>query len=248
MELNKISLSRLQYLESGQFIHRFFNDFDNSGHDASFDPEFKASYDSLKQQYPTYEQALLQIKTMAETDLIMLQDEIRDKKLTTLRRAVSVFEHTDDETEKTAYKLLKIVLKNYKNIEVANFEAESLGLTKLIKDLRSSDYLKAVKTLNLENHIDNLEKANTTFETTFDSRSTKTISKETFDTKLLRKNIFQTYNDLVGYVVMIGNRKKTIPFYADALATINYGRKYYADILAKRGAKGGNGTTPPPVV
>jgi hypothetical protein len=248
MELHKISVSQLQYLESGQFILRVLKDFDNSKLDLAFDSEFKLSYDSLKQQYPTYEQALLQIKTMAETDLIMQQDDIRDKKLTTLRRAVSVFEHTDEETEKTAYKLLKIVLKNYKNIEVANFEAESLGLTKLIKDLKSGDYLPAVKTLNLENHIDNLEKANTTFETTFDSRSTKTISKETFDTKLLRKNIFQTYNDLVGYVVMIGNRKKTIPFYADALATINYGRKYYADILAKRGGKGGNGTPPPPVV
>jgi hypothetical protein len=240
MELQKISVSQLQYLESGQFIHRFFNDFDHSGLDVSFDSEFKISYDSLKQQYPTYEQALLQIKTMAETELIMEQDDIRDKKLTTLRRAVTVFEHTDGEAEKTAYKLLKIVLKNYKNIEVSNFEAESLGLTKLIKDLKSSDYLPAVKTLNIENHINNLEKANTTFGVTFDSRSTKTISKETYDTKLLRKNIYQTYNDLVGYIVIIGNRKKTIPFYADALAVINNGRKYYSDILAKRGGKGGN--------
>jgi Family of unknown function (DUF6261) len=240
MELHKISVSQLQYLESGQFINRVLIDFDNSGLDLAFDSEFKVSYDSLKKQYPTYEQGLLQIKTMAETELIMQRDTIRDQKLTTLRRAVAVFEHTDDEAEKTAYKLLKIVLKNYKNIEVANFEAESIGLTKLVKDLRSADYLQAVKNLNLENHINNLEKANITFETTFDSRSTKTISKETYDTKLLRATIFQTYNDLVSYVVLIGNRKKTIPFYADALATINYGRKYYADILAKREGKNGN--------
>jgi hypothetical protein len=202
------------------------------------------SYDSLKQQFPIYELALVQIKAKSESELLMQQDSIRDKKLTTLRRALSIFEHTDLEVEETAYKLIKIVLNAYKNIEVANFEAETLGLTKLIKELRNNEHLQAVKTLNLEEHINNLEKANDGFVVTFDTRSTKTISKETYDTKLLRKNIFETYNDLVNYVVLIGNRKKTISFYIDALETINYGRKYYADILAKRVGKSGNSKTP----
>ncbi len=242
MNLNKISVSQLQYLESGQFINRLFKDFDNSGLDPAFDPEFKLSYDSLKEQSPIYELALMQIKAKSESELLMQLDEIRDKKLTTLRRALSVFENTDEEEEKTAYKEIKIVLGNYRNIEVANFEAESLGITKLIIELRSNDYLPAVKILALEKHINNLEKANNNFITTFDSRSTKTISKETYDTKLLRKNIFETYNELVNYVLLIGNRKKTISFYSDALNTINYGRKYYSDILAKRNGKGDSDT------
>jgi hypothetical protein len=239
MELQKIPLSRLQYLESGQFINRFLKDIENSGLDPATDPEFKVSYDNLKKQSPIYDLGLLQIKAKAESEELAMLDDIRDRKLTTLRRAIAVFEHTDIEGETTAYKLLKIVLKTYKDIEVANFEAETLGVTKLILELLNSNHLPAVKTLKLGDHIDNLEKANTNFATTFDTRSTKTISQTTYDNKLLRKTIFETYTDLITYVVMMGKRKKDVTFYADALASINYGRKYYSDILAKRGGKGG---------
>jgi Family of unknown function (DUF6261) len=239
MELQKIPTSRLQYLESGQFIIRFFKDFDNSGLDPATDPEFKLSYDSLKQQSPIYDLGLKQIKAKAESEELAELDSIRDKKLTTLRRAINVYEHTDVEVERLAYNLIKIVLRSYKDIEVANFEAETLGLKKLIVELQNSKHLAAVKTLKLEDHISNLENANNNFTATFDSRSTKTISEATYDTKLLRKNIFDTYNDLVNYVVIMANRKKAVSFYADTLNTINYGRKYYADILAKRGG-GGN--------
>ena len=61
-----------------------------------------------------------------------------------------------------------------------------------------------------------------------------------YDTKLLRKNILATYKDLAEYVFVMAKRKN-VAFYTDTLTAINNGRKYFADILAKRA---GNNDTP----
>jgi Family of unknown function (DUF6261) len=243
MKLYPLSFPRLQYLETGQFIIRFLTDFDSLNLDPTTDNEFETLYDSLQTQSPIYDVALMQIRAKAESELLMAQDDIRDKKVSTLRRAVAVFEHSDVEAEITAYKLLKIVLNTYKDIEKANFEAETLGLDNLIAELRNEAHLPAVQTLALTNHINNLEVANNNFKTTFNTRSTTTINTTVYNTKLLRKNIIATYKELVEYVYVMAKRKKT-PFYIDTFTVINNGRKYFADIIARRSGNNG-GDTPP---
>jgi hypothetical protein len=243
MKLYPLSFPRLQYLETGQFIIRFLTDFDSLNLNPALDSEFKILYDSLQTQSPIYDVALMQIRAKAESELLMTQDDIRDKKVSTLRRAIAVFEHSDIATELAAYKLIKIVLNTYKDIEKANFEAESLGIDNLIIELRNTAHLPAVQTLGLVNHIDNLELANNTFKTTFNTRSTTTINTVVYDTKLLRKNIIATYKDLAEYVYVMAKRKET-PFYVDTFTAINNGRKYFADIIARRSGNNG-GNTPP---
>jgi hypothetical protein len=237
MKLYPLSISQLQYLETGQFIIRFASDFQSLNLDPATDPEFKALHDSLLAQSPVYDAGLNQIKAKAESELLLEQDSIRDKKVTTLRRALNVFEHSDLEPEQMAYKLLKIALNAYKDIEKANFEAESLGIDNLVVELRNAKHAPAVETLGLTKHINTLESANTTFKNTFNTRSTTTINTTVYDTKLLRKNILDTYKDLAEYVLVMAKRKDT-PFYNDTLTAINNGRKYFADILARRSGGG----------
>jgi hypothetical protein len=237
MKLYPLSISQLQYLETGQFIIRFASDFQSLNLDPATDPEFKALHDSLLAQSPVYDAGLNQIKAKAESELLLEQDSIRDKKVTTLRRALNVFEHSDLEPEQMAYKLLKIALNAYKDIEKANFEAESLGIDNLVVELRNAKHAPAVETLGLTKHINTLESANTTFKNTFNTRSTTTINTTVYDTKLLRKNILNTYKDLAEYVLVMAKRKDT-PFYNDTLTAINNGRKYFADILARRSGGG----------
>jgi Family of unknown function (DUF6261) len=154
----------------------------------------------------------------------------------TLRRAVSVYEYSDIEAQKTAYKLIKIVLKTYKDIEKANFGSESLGLDNLIKELRNDKHIGAVTTLKLGEHIDNIETANNIFKNTFATRSTGTISDKVYDTKILKDNILKTYKSLAEYISVIGKHKND-PFYTAALTALNYSRKYYADMIAIRVGK-----------
>jgi hypothetical protein len=233
MKLYSLNTTRLQYLESGQFIIRFLTDFKSQNLDPNSDPEFKTLYDSLLTQSPVYDSALMQIRAKAESELLMVQDDSRDKKGSTLRRALNVFQHSDVAAEQSAFKILKIVLNTYKDIETVSFEAESLGLDNLVAELRSPAHAPAVATLGLTTHINNLETANATFKTTFNTRSTATISNVVYDTKLLRKNILTTYRDLAEYVHVMAKRKNT-PFYNDTLTALNNGRKYFSDSIARR--------------
>ena len=244
MKLYPITISQLSYLDSGQFIVRYLTDFNNSGIDTATDPDFKAIHNSLILQSPIYNEALMQIRAQAETLELIALDQARDKKVTTLRRAVSVFEHTDDAIEKAAYGIVKIVLNTYKDIEKMNYEAESLGVDNLIAELRNGAHLPAVQKLGLEGHINNLETANSNFKNKFNTRSTDTITTVVYDTKALRKAILETYKELADYVLVMAKRRNTA-YYLDILTIVNNGREYFANILARHG--GGTPTTPPTV-
>lgn len=233
MKLQQISLNRLQYVESGQFINRFLTDFDSLGLDPSEDPEFQLSYDSLKEQAVVYELALMQIRAKAASGALAQLDQVRDQKYATLRQALLVHRYTDDPAEKSAYTLIRIVLKTYRNLIRMNFEAETLAINTLLSTLRSAQYLPAIQTLGMENHITVLETANEAFKAIFDSRSTETITTTVYDTKMLRKTILNTYTELAQYCVIMAKRKNT-PYYNQIVTAINHGRKYYADILAHR--------------
>ena len=233
MKLHPINLSRLTYLDSGQFIVRFLTDYAASGLNASEDSVFQELYNNLSAQSPIFNLALQQIRAQAETEELTALDEIRDKKVIVLQRALSVFEHTDSTEQKTAYTTIKIVLKSYKDITKANYEAESLGLDNLVAELRNAAHLPALQLLGLESHVAVLETANTNFKDKFNLRSTATMSKEVYDTKMLRLEILNTYKELAEYVLVMAKRKKT-DYYAATLVVLNNGRQYFDNIIARR--------------
>ena len=232
MKKYPINVARLQMVESGQFIRRFTLDFKNSGLDAATDVEFKSQLDDLEMQLPGYLDALLQIRAKVESNILKKLNIVRNQKFSTVRRAIRVYEYADDATEKEAYRRLAIILNTFKHLDKANYETKSLGITLFIKDLRNAKN-DALNTLLLVPMVDKLEVANSNFKTTFDTRSTTTISKVKYDSKALRNAIFDTYKDLAGYILLMAKRKNT-PFYTTLLSVLNSGRDYYADILARR--------------
>ncbi len=233
MKLYPITTTRLQLLESGQFIVRFLTDFDNSGLEASTDAEFEKQLEELRAQSPIYNNALMQVKAKAESEELVGLDLRRDQKFSSLRRALSAYEFTDDATEKMAYLELNVIMRRYNDIEKANYEAESLGIDKIVEDFRAAKD-NAIETLQLKRFVDKLEEANNLFKEMFSQRSSDTISTVTYDTKALRTAIFNTYKDLAEYSLVIAKRNKTVPFYITLMDVLNTGREYYADILARR--------------
>lgn len=242
MKLHKLNLMRLQYVESGQFIIRFLTDFQNSTLDATQDPEFNALYQSLTEQSPIYDRALMQIQAWAESKQLMELDRIRGKKLATLRTAVNVFKYSDVAAEKTAYALVMTAIRTYKGIEHMNFEAESLAVDNFIAELRTAQFANSITTLGLNSHLNVLETANSDFKNLFNTRSTAINTTEVFDTKALRKAILYTYKELAEYVLVMAKRRNTA-YYIELLTILNTGRSYYSDILARRrGGNNGNAT------
>ena len=243
MKLYPLNIARLTYLDSGQFIVRYLTDFQNSGLDPAIDPDFKIIHDSIKDQSPLFNAALMQVRAKAESEELLALDIRRDQKMATLRRAHSVFEHTDVPEELTAYKLIKITFKTYKNIERENFEAESLGLDNLVVALNNSANFPAIQTLKLEGHLDKLKETNDQFKAKFNTRSSETISTVVYDTKTLRTTILATYKNLAEYALVMAKNRSTNHFYSDLLNIINNGREYFANILARQGSS--SDTAPP---
>lgn len=233
IELHSIDPSRFRHWESGQFIVRFLTDFQNLGLDATQDLVFKAMFDDLIQQSPEYQKALRQIRTKDETSHIESLDDHRYRKVMTLRRAYKVFEYSDLAPEQEAYQALNPVFSKYKNVEIINFEAKSYSIDLMIKVLRKAQNLPAVQLLKLEVHINTLEASNETFKTMFNQRTSSIINTPVYDTAAMRKAIYETYKSLVEYTMVMAKRTST-PFYLETIEVLNYGRVYYADLIAKR--------------
>lgn len=236
MELVKLSTTSLHNLESGQFIVRYFSDFNSLTISPSFDPEFQAIHQDLQQQSTTYNLALAQVAAQQESIMLLDLDYKRDRKIVALRYAWNAFRAADDNTpQKNAYNLLKPLINNYKNLAQENFEAESLGIDNFVAGLQSSQYAQAVQLLNMNEHINNLITANDAFKNLFNQRSNVAISTVTYNTKALKNAILKTYKELVNYVFTMSKRRSTNnENYISLLGAINNGRTYYANIIAHR--------------
>jgi hypothetical protein len=233
MNLYPISVSRLQLLESGQFIVNLITDHTNSGLVDTTDAEFKVQFDRIKSLSPTYNSALMQIKAQKETEELMKLDLERDRSFSIVRRAVSVFEYAIEPAEVSAYKEMTIILRKYNDIERANYPAQTLGTDKLITEIRGANE-NAIEVLQLKRHVDRLDEANAAFKAKFADRSSEVISTVTFDVKTIRKEIFEAYKTLAEYVALMAKIKKNA-YFLDTLKVFNYSREYFADILARRG-------------
>jgi hypothetical protein len=239
MDLHKISLPRLHVLETGQFIVRYISNIEGLTVSPATDPIFNELHASILKQSPILNKSIAQIKAREESQQLINLDSIRDKSVTTLRSSWNLHKHSKIAAEKEAYAKIKVILNNYKGIEIENYEAETLGIYNLVNELRKPENLTYSETLGMVRFINELETDNTNFKDIFSKRSNNDIGTEVFDTKKLRIEIMTTYEKLTAYIVVMADRLKT-PYYIDILTAINNGRKYYADILAKRKGKSGN--------
>ena len=199
MKLYPISVSRLQILESGQFITNLIADYVKSRLDPATDAEFEKQYAALTTLSTPYNDALNQIKAQKETEELMNLDTLRDQSLSTIRRTVSVFEYSRDAREVSAYKEVAIILRKYSDIERANYPAETLGIDKVVAEIRGAKD-NAMDVLQLDKHVDLLEEDNAAFKAKFADRSSDVISSVSYDVKTMRKEIFEVYNTLAEYV------------------------------------------------
>lgn len=232
MKLYPISVSRLQILESGQFINNLIADYTKSGLLATTDAQFESQYNALIAMSPTYNDALNQIKAQKETEELMQLDLERDHSIAVIRRAVSVFEYSHEANELSAYREIEIILKKYTALERANYPAETLGIDKIVTEIRGAKD-NAMGVLQIVNLVNRLEAANSAFKEKFVERSSDTISTVSYDLKTMRKEIFGVYNTLADYVALMAKIKNDT-YFLNTLKVLNYSREYFADILARR--------------
>jgi Family of unknown function (DUF6261) len=243
-KLYSLDLFALRQDEAAAFVLRFETDYTALSLDSSSETDFNLLLQKMLDQLPTYILAVNQIQAEAESKAIAALDKARDLKIGTFRKALRVFEKTDEAPEKVAHSLLKLVSNNYRNVAKENFETESLNLTKFIGDLRNPTNLPALKLLALENHVNKMETANESFKTKFSTRSKTVNTKVVYDAKKLNRDILNDYKKLANYIFTMVSIKD-VPFYNAIFDMNNNIRQYYATIIARRGNDDSDETPPP---
>ncbi len=241
-ELVPLTTTLLTNLEAGQLVKRTLTDVavlspnntDGTPNPMNFEDHIVNGYlMGMTNSLANYELALVQIRKNDETEKIAAADVIRDRAIRAFRQALKAFLLSDMEDEVLNAKSIMTIMDTYKNVELLNYQAESIALDNLVFDLRSNGYLDKVQLLNLTGYVDRIDNANSNFKTLYDGRIAQTSMTIVYDTKLLRKEMINIYNAFTQYVLAMANAIDD-ETYNNLLMMVNGGRKSFADLLARR--------------
>lgn len=231
--LETLSASALTNMEAGQLIRRLLSDFSTIDPNLLTDVPYNNYVQGLRNQSNLYEMALAQVQKNEETEKIVQADGIRDKAVSALGLCIKLYALSDDPDEVEASRSLGILFGSYKNLTKLNYEAETLGIDKLISELPKPKYSQKVNFLQMERYVTRLSNANEVFKTLFSGRMVTTAMTETFDLKSIRIEMLKMYSEFTVYILAMAKALNT-PLFNTSLNLLNATRKYYSDILARR--------------
>lgn len=233
LKLEALRLAGLTNMEAGQFIRRNTEDLATIDQTLLIDVPFNAYVQGITQQKSLYENALAQVRKNEETEKIDLADKDRDKATDAFGRALKLYAISDDPKEVEASRGLGIVFKNFKDIASMNYEAETLAIDKLVKELESLAHADKIDKLKMGRYVTRLKTTNAAFKTLFGNRMVSTASTESYDMKIIRADLMKKYTDFASYVLAMAKALET-PLFLQSLSIMNAARKYYSDLLARR--------------
>lgn len=228
-----IQVSSLRNAELAQFITRFLHDLKQENLDFKKEEVLSALVKKLEAALPSYQSSLGQIRGSEKSAAIYRADELRDEDIQALRDGLKAYRTSKREAEKAAYTSLKLLLDQYKDIQRKHYEEETALISNLLERLASQKYQEQIETLALKKFVENLHESHQAFEQLFASRSQEQLQKVSVDVKKMRRDLLQSYQQLVDYTAILAQVKED-ELYKKFLAVLNNSRKYYADLLAKR--------------
>lgn len=239
--LNRLDVSRLHNAEFGQFLTRFFEDFEKSEIDPEQDADFKKKFDLLANDLPVFNRALNQVRASEESKQLALLDKYRGNDVKALRDALRAYRNTRNEMYKKAYEVIFPIINQYKGVEYNNYEEQTIMVNSLVNRLKEPNSMKYLMLLKLMEFVENVEHSNQAFNDLFAHRSYTASQKTSVNVKDLRKKMLVEYKMLTEYVLALANVKED-DYYRSILAIINNGRSYYSDILSRRDSNKKNDT------
>jgi hypothetical protein len=231
--LEPLRVSMLTNMEGGQLMKRHLKDLQTLDPVQMTDVPFTSYVQDLTSYAEKYEKALAQVRKNEETEKIMQADKVRDRALTAFGIALRLYAISDDEAEMEASRVLDILFGTFKNLAVLNYEAETIGIDKLIGELTRPEYGAKISLLKMERYVTRIAVANDAFNALFGGRMTTVALTETYDLKSIRSDMALTYRAFCDYVLAMAKALNT-PLFTTTLNLLNTSRKYYADQLARR--------------
>jgi len=235
LTLESLRTSILTNMDAGQLMKRHLSDLGTIDPALLTDVPFNRYFYDLKSYAVSYEKALAQVRKNEETEKIVLADGTRDKAVDAFDRGLKLYAVSDDPAEMEASRSLGILFYSFKNLANLNYEAESIGIDKLVGELTGPNYSPKVSLLQMDRYVTRLSNSNEAFKTLFSGRMVTTALTETLDLKSIRKGMLKQYSDFCDYVLAMAKAHDT-PLFINTLNLLNTARKYYADQLARHTA------------
>lgn len=233
LKLEPVRTSDLTNMEAGQLIRRHLDDLATIDQTLLIDVPFNAYVQELTRQKGPYENALAQIRKSEETEKISLADKNRDKAVDAFGKALKLYGVSDDPEEVEASRGLSIVFTTFKELADLNYEAETMAIDKLAKELENPAHAAKIGKLNMERYVTRLKTTNEAFKALFSNRMVTGATTETYDMKIIRADLMKKYADFASYVLAMAKALNS-PLFLTALNLMNTARKYYSDLLARR--------------
>ncbi len=234
IKLEALRIYDLTNMEAGQLMNRHNNDLATIALAMLTDAPYNHYVRQITTKYTIYLRALAQTQKNDETEKIASSDTVRDTAIKAFSMALKPYAFSDDPEEVTASKSLKNLFKKFKNIDALSFEAETIGIDKLLNELESEKYTGSVALLNLGRYVTRMKVSNENFKILFGGRMVTESMTETFNMKVIRKEMLNLYSDFTAYVLAMAKTDDAPPLFNTALTLLNTARKYYADILARK--------------
>ena len=234
LKLEPLNASVLTNMEAGQLMNRHEKDLATIAPAMLTDAPYNHYVRQITTKSATYQKGLAQVQKNEETDKIALLDGVRDKSVNAFSRALKLSDLSDEPKEVEASKALGILFRTFKDLAVLNYEAESIGIDKLVSELESEKYKGHVALLNIERYVTRMKVSNENFKVLFGNRMVTGAMTESYDLKVIRKEMLKLYSDFAAYVLAMAKTDDAPPLFLTALTLLNTARKYYADTLARR--------------
>jgi hypothetical protein len=232
-KLEPLTISALTNMEAGQLMIRHQSDLNTIDASLLTDVPYNNYLQKIGNQTELYFNALAQVQKNEETEKIGLADDARDKAITAFNLALKLHASADDPAEAEASRSLRILFDTYKNLAKLNYEAESLAIDKLVSILNSEAYSEKISYLHMGKYVTRLSETNTTFKNLFSGRMVTTAMTETYDMKVIRKELQDKYSDFADYVLAMAKATEN-QLFVTALNLLNAARKYYTDQMISR--------------
>ena len=209
MKLEVVRTSNLTNIEFGQLMNRHTNDLATIAPAMLTDAPFNYYVSQITAKSAIYLKALAQVQKNDETDKIAVSDAVRDKAIDAFSKALKLAAASDDPEEIAASKSLGTLFKTFKDLATLNYEAETLGIDKLVSELNGADYAGKVDFLNIGKYVTRMDTANQNFKTLFTGRIVTEAMTESYDMKAIRKEMSKLYSDFATYVLALLVRRST---------------------------------------
>ncbi len=220
-------------MEVGQLMNRHLDDFSTIDPKLLTDAPYNDYVKQITNKSGIFQKALVQVRKNQETEKIIQADDDRDKAIEAYKKSLQLYKASDVPEEIEAARILGILMDSHKNLAKQNYEAETIGIDKVVSDLESPKYSAQVAVLNIRKYVDRMNVTNQNFKTLFSGRMLTGAMTETFDVQAIRKELLKLYADFTAYVLAMAKALDT-PLFNTALTLLNTARKYYADMLARR--------------